>query len=91
MLGADGHITLTDFGLSKDFSNVGGFNDEDNRALTICGTQGSSECDASCLLIPVIALTDLHTQSTWRLKCCRGKDMDGRRTIGAWVALRTKC
>ncbi|GAX23102.1 hypothetical protein FisN_25Lh061 [Fistulifera solaris] len=39
LLGADGHVCVTDFGLAKDFSTVGGFDDEENRALTICGTQ----------------------------------------------------
>lgn len=32
LLGVDGHICLTDFGLAKDLA-------EDDRALTICGTQ----------------------------------------------------
>jgi len=38
LLGSDGHVCLTDFGLAKDF---GGFETEedDSRALTICGTQ----------------------------------------------------
>jgi tRNA A-37 threonylcarbamoyl transferase component Bud32 len=40
LLGSDGHVCVTDFGLAKDFSDTGGFDDEDNRALTICGTQG---------------------------------------------------
>lgn len=51
LLGADGHICLTDFGLAKDFSNVGGFDDEENRALTICGTQGQFKCYELCWLI----------------------------------------
>jgi serine/threonine protein kinase len=40
LLGSDGHVCLTDFGLARDFSNEGGFGDDDeNRARTICGTQ----------------------------------------------------
>jgi p70 ribosomal S6 kinase len=41
LLGSDGHVCLTDFGLAKDFSGQGGFNDteDDARALTVCGTQ----------------------------------------------------
>lgn len=38
LLGSDGHIQITDFGLAKDLGH-GGFNDEEARALTICGTQ----------------------------------------------------
>ena len=38
LLGSDGHVVLTDFGLAKDFGQAG-FNDEEARALTICGTQ----------------------------------------------------
>eukprot|EP00977_Amphora_coffeiformis_P008200 scaffold1834_cov175-Amphora_coffeaeformis.AAC.6 len=37
LLGADGHVVLTDFGLAKDFGQ-GSLNEEE-RALTICGTQ----------------------------------------------------
>lgn len=44
LLGSDGHIVLTDFGLAKDFGH-GGFQDEEARALTICGTQ---ECKCAC-------------------------------------------
>jgi hypothetical protein len=47
LLGADGHVCVTDFGLAKDFSTVGGFDDEENRALTICGTQGTFKCHES--------------------------------------------
>ena len=41
LLGTDGHVCLTDFGLAKDFSDNGGFqnDDDENRASTICGTQ----------------------------------------------------
>ena len=40
LLGSDGHVCLTDFGLARDFSSTGGFqNEDDSRALTICGTQ----------------------------------------------------
>ena len=35
LLGSDGHICLTDFGLAKDFGEL----NDDERALTICGTQ----------------------------------------------------
>lgn len=42
LLGSDGHVCLTDFGLAKDFSGTGGFQNEDDesssRAFTICGT-----------------------------------------------------
>lgn len=38
LLGSDGHVVLTDFGLAKDFGQAG-FQDENQRALTICGTQ----------------------------------------------------
>ena len=41
LLSRDGHICLTDFGLAKDFSDDGGFINEDDeaRALTVCGTK----------------------------------------------------
>ena len=41
LLGSDGHVCLTDFGLAKDFSVDGGFQNEDDesRAKTVCGTQ----------------------------------------------------
>jgi serine/threonine protein kinase len=49
LLGSDGHLCLTDFGLAKDFSRRDAPNqnesedahneDEESRALTICGTQ----------------------------------------------------
>ena len=41
LLGSDGHVCLTDFGLAKDFSEDGGFQNEDDesRAKTVCGTQ----------------------------------------------------
>jgi p70 ribosomal S6 kinase len=41
LLGSDGHVVLTDFGLSKDYSRDGGFQNEqdDSRAVTVCGTQ----------------------------------------------------
>jgi len=41
LLSRDGHICLTDFGLAKDFSDDGGFTNEDDdaRALTVCGTK----------------------------------------------------
>ncbi|CAB9509209.1 activated protein kinase catalytic subunit alpha-1 [Seminavis robusta] len=40
LLGEDGHVCLTDFGLAKDFSGEGGFQNDDHeaRASTICGT-----------------------------------------------------
>ena len=41
LLGEDGHVCVTDFGLAKDFSDSGGFQNEESRALTICGTQGT--------------------------------------------------
>lgn len=46
LLGQDGHVCVTDFGLAKDFSDIGGFQHEDDesRALTICGTQGRFVC-----------------------------------------------
>ena len=34
LMGSDGHVCLTDFGLAKDFGEL-----NDERALTICGTQ----------------------------------------------------
>jgi ribosomal protein S6 kinase beta len=41
LLHIDGHVVLTDFGLAKDFSEDGGFQNEDDesRAKTVCGTQ----------------------------------------------------
>ena len=41
LLGEDGHVCLTDFGLAKDFSSAGGFvsEEDESRALTVCGTQ----------------------------------------------------
>ena len=41
LLSSDGHVCLTDFGLAKDFSGEGGFQNEDDesRARTVCGTQ----------------------------------------------------
>lgn len=41
LLGEDGHVCLTDFGLAKDFSDTGGFQNEEDeaRGSTICGTQ----------------------------------------------------
>ena len=41
LLSIDGHVCLTDFGLAKDFSEDGGFQNEgdESRAKTICGTQ----------------------------------------------------
>lgn len=39
LLGSDGHLCLTDFGLAKDFGWDKGPQDEDGKALTVCGTQ----------------------------------------------------
>lgn len=41
LLSSAGHICLTDFGLAKDFSDGGGFRNEqdESRARTVCGTQ----------------------------------------------------
>jgi p70 ribosomal S6 kinase len=39
LLGSDGHLCLTDFGLAKDFGWDEGPQDEDGKALTVCGTQ----------------------------------------------------
>jgi len=42
LLSSDGHVCLTDFGLAKDVSGTGGFQNEgedENKLLTICGTQ----------------------------------------------------
>lgn len=41
LLGADGHLCLTDFGLAKDFrwDRCGDIDKEEERAMTICGTQ----------------------------------------------------
>ncbi|GKY91636.1 hypothetical protein MPSEU_000135500 [Mayamaea pseudoterrestris] len=38
LLGSDGHLVLTDFGLAKQFE-ITGFHQDDERALTVCGTQ----------------------------------------------------
>jgi len=55
LLGADGHVCVTDFGLAKDFSTAGGFQSEDDesRARTICGTQGTKKSKPR---VPVIDL-----------------------------------
>ena len=39
LLSTDGHLCLTDFGLSKDFQWDSSRNEEDEKALTVCGTQ----------------------------------------------------
>lgn len=39
LLSTDGHLCLTDFGLSKDFRWDNSRNEEDEKALTVCGTQ----------------------------------------------------
>jgi len=42
LLSSDGHVCLTDFGLAKDVSGTGGFQNEgedENKLVTICGTQ----------------------------------------------------
>lgn len=40
LLGTDGHCCLTDFGLAKDFQwGEEGKSEEDEKALTVCGTQ----------------------------------------------------
>ena len=39
LLSTDGHLCLTDFGLAKDFRRDDDNEDEDGRALTVCGTQ----------------------------------------------------
>lgn len=39
LLGMDGHICVTDFGLAKQFEDAGFHNEDESRAMTICGTQ----------------------------------------------------
>ena len=41
LLSVEGHVCLTDFGLAKDFSDGGGFRNEEDesQARTVCGTQ----------------------------------------------------
>ena len=39
LLGNDGHLVLTDFGLAKDFGSNWTDEEEGERARTICGTQ----------------------------------------------------
>ena len=39
LLGSDGHVCLTDFGLSKHFEESGFQTEDESRAMTICGTQ----------------------------------------------------
>lgn len=43
LLSSEGHVCLTDFGLAKDFSDGGGFQNEEDesRARTVCGTVSS--------------------------------------------------
>jgi serine/threonine protein kinase len=39
LLGSDGHLVLTDFGLAKQFEETGFHSGDEGRALTVCGTQ----------------------------------------------------
>jgi serine/threonine protein kinase len=53
LLGSDGHVVLTDFGLAKDFGQAG-FQDEEARALTICGTQVRRPSSDACIVCSLV-------------------------------------
>jgi len=104
LLSAEGHVCLTDFGLAKDFSDGGGFRNEEDesQARTVCGTVSFMcvimylLCNKACTHIinarPIISFIQyLHSKNTWRRKWWLAKDMAVPQITGHWAVLHTKC
>jgi tRNA A-37 threonylcarbamoyl transferase component Bud32 len=95
LLGSDGHVCVTDFGLAKDFSDTGGFDDEENRALTICGTQGERNGWNFTFIMFLVLSHDACfvfslLQNTWLPKCCHDRATVVLLISGRWAVLLTK-